>query len=437
MENRVKENSTLQTQTSIELSGTGQLDGYEMLPVGSSSLVPFADDTMPSRPPIYLDPEKNGYRYQHTGVNPQMHNALPVDHDMSGMLPGTPLSFNVSSSKESAGHITTLYNSQALNNSGRGVLDRQTDDHELARGFSSDDDDVFFPAGSKSAAAISQKTNTTSNGTQSHYPKYSLKAFKGKNAANPANLYMSSASSNTGYPPPSRHPVSSKTASTMNVNAPPFVSPTKRHVPVLMMNANMPGFAGPGLIAPPSFGFGPMVNTNPAHFPFPDPAIRNSPFGPFPGYQPIPPFVALQGMGYHAGFGYMGPNVNPVYNPLMHSMGPPISPSPYVGIPTHGSPTRRGNTVRKRATGTANVPNHTRSRSSPCGSTLTTAASTREVIRLSARPGFHKHRKSKGSRGSKSSIGNKSFTSAPLSNGTKLKAPQTAEDAQFSTSFTG
>jgi hypothetical protein len=444
MENRVKENSTLQTHTLIGSSGTGQLEGSEMLPVGLSTVIrAFADDTVPSRPPTYLDPEKNEYRYQHTGGNPQMHRALPFDHDMSGMLPGTPLSFNVSSSKESAGHITTLHNSQALNNSGRGVLDRQTNDHELdelARGFSSDDDDVFFPAGSKSAAAISQKTNTTSNGTQSHYPNYTLKAFKGNNAANPANLYMSSAPLNTisGYPPPSRHPVSSKTTSTMNVNAPSFISPTKRNVPVLMMNANMSGFAGPGPIAhPPSFGFGPMVNINPAHFPFPDPSVRTSPFGPFPGYQPIPPFVALQGMGFHAGFGHMGPNVNPIYNPIMHSMGSTISPSPYVGVPpTHGSPTRRGNTVRKRATGTGNVPNHTRSRSSPCGNTLT-AASTQEVTRLSARPGFHKHRRSKGSRGSKGSIGNKSFTLAPPSNGTKPKAPQTVGDAQFSTSFMG
>ena len=215
-------------------------------PIGNRTV----DISVPFRPPIHPDPEKTWRKYQRAGGNSQLHNAFPLDHlvynpkDMPEGPTPPPAKSNLGNeggqyymtsnmNNEKAGEDTEKVNikDQSNNTAGNKTTTRTSKDAyneiQAAIGFDSDDDDIFFPA---SCMEEKPKAVDTSHLTQpmhdghGHRPSQNENTAKGKQAQKHASINAhdpvatdSKAQSKIGLP-------SKKLGSTMNVNAPEFVT---------------------------------------------------------------------------------------------------------------------------------------------------------------------------------------------------------------------
>jgi hypothetical protein len=136
------------------------------VPIGDYSM----DVSVPFRPPVHPDPNKNWRKFQRSGGMPQLHDAFPLDHvvyDPKDMPEAHTLypRLGKSSNKESQYGLKsgiddkkvtqdskekTKANDRTDNTSQNRFTTCDTGDmgeaYEAAIGFSSDDDETFFPA---------------------------------------------------------------------------------------------------------------------------------------------------------------------------------------------------------------------------------------------------------------------------------------------------
>lgn len=263
--------------------------------------VPIGNYTMnvsvPFRPPINRDPNKNWRKFQRLGGIPQLHNAFPLDHmvyDPKDMppIPSPPPIMGKSmmaSSKyyHQSGHGNNTHTSGAKkdgtyyqvvndsNNDATSRITRDTEDaYEAAVGFSSDDDKTFFPDRNMKEDARSADINRIPKPLHrhGHRPSQNENAAKSKHnqscsgpdSKDPAPSSVKAdpkALNKTGLP-------SKKFTSTMNVNAPEFVNkPSTLVGPSLgFMTSSLAGGVSNYTTLPDS-GFAPVKKSTPSPFP--------------------------------------------------------------------------------------------------------------------------------------------------------------------------
>lgn len=284
------------------------------------------DISVPFRPPIHPDPKKTWRRFQRSGGIPQIHNAFPLDHlvydpkdmpdahphwqdisdsdieDRSYIEEGSADSHKVleDDSKRQKKYQGTNNNDSKVKNSDIHGSSRL---HESAVGFSSDDDDIFFPVGSK-ASTRPADTNPAPKSTHRHYHRTSENNSEGMEKEHSAEWEVYDSLPRSDFivvhtPSPGRLELpDKKLASAMNVNAPEFVAPTTANAPTsdpdLTMNPYPSGSSR--YIAPPGVGFNAMMHLNALPFIGPDAS-------PFAGLHATPFMMpAGQFLPYHVAY---------------------------------------------------------------------------------------------------------------------------------------
>jgi hypothetical protein len=283
------------------------------------AFIPSGDSTLqipvPFRPPVHRDPQKNWRRFQRSGGFSLLHNAFPLDHlvydpkDMPEIPTPPPIiggysnnggqlgQQNDANEKEAAQGAKNV-NTNADNTAGN---DFDTDSSKginepygAAIGFSSDDDELYFPAWNMKENATSADANRLPKPLHrhGHRPSQNDNMIKDKQMQNkfgqgrivPVADY---AVAGTKAPSKSELP-QKKLTSTMNVNAPEFVNTSASVYPPpgfeFRMNPLAPGFATqpqpqPGL---PSM----MMNYDLQPFP----VMHIPPPMAMPGHYPPPPY---------------------------------------------------------------------------------------------------------------------------------------------------
>ena len=214
-------------------------------PIGNYTM----DVSVPFRPPIHSDPEKTWRKFQRSGGIPQLHNAFPLDHlvyDPKDMPEGpTPppamsslgdegvqyyMTSNVNNEKAGEEVKNANTNDQPNDNGGNKANTRTSKDAyneiQAAIGFDSDDDDIFFPAScmEEKPQAVHTSQSTQPMHGHGHGPSKNENEAKVKQAQKHSRMNAhdsvaadSKVQSKAGLP-------GKKIASTMNVNAPEFVT---------------------------------------------------------------------------------------------------------------------------------------------------------------------------------------------------------------------
>ena len=293
-----------------------QLSKVVTIPVGDKTM----HITVPFRPPVHPDPGKNWRRFQRSGGISQLHDAFPLDHlvfdpkDMPEVATPPPIIGvfdNRGQSNQNAGvnnkgatkdtkiNINKSDNTDS-NKVTTGVTRDMSDPYEAAVGFSSDDDEAFFPARNMKEDVTSADINRLPKPIHrhGHRPSQNDTTMKARKMHNKlpqggndvvANPIVASHKAPNNFELPKK-----KLTSTMNVNAPEFVNKSTSAWPTpgmeFMMNPPALGFASHHL---PAMGLPSMtMEFHPPPFPqlyLPPPIAMPGPFAPQP--HPYPPRV--------------------------------------------------------------------------------------------------------------------------------------------------
>ena len=278
------------------------------------------DVSVPFRPPVHPDPKRNWRKFQRSGGMPQLHNAFPLDHvvydpkDMPEAATLHPCSGNSSNKESQYGSKSRLDDTKVTEYSKEKMKTNDQSDntsrdwfttcdtgnmaeaYEAAIGFSSDDDETFFPARNMKEDVRFADINRLPKPIHrhGHRPSQNENMVQDKEVKiQPGwEIHGSAADSMVTDSKASRKVElpGKKFTSTMNVNAPEFVnvSTSARQISDFeyAMNPFASGFSNYAL---PGTGFAPIMRLNPQPSVAPNlPPLMALPghYIPYPGLYP-------------------------------------------------------------------------------------------------------------------------------------------------------